>query len=87
MAEMLAIRTLDLAQLAAQNDGVFPTDTVALRIDGRSAVLAHGEDMHIFGPALDSDLQVVLSLPNGQQMMTGVPLANLISFLETLQIE
>ncbi len=87
MAEMLAIRTPDLTKLAARNDGVFPTELVARQVDGRSPLLAHGGEMPIFGPALDSDKQIALSLPSGQPMMTGVPLASLIAFLETLQVE
>ncbi len=87
MAEMLAIRTPDLTKLAARNDGVFPTELVAQQVDGRSPLLAHGGEMPIFGPALDSDKQIALSLPSGQPMMTGVPLASLIAFLETLQVE
>ncbi len=87
MAEMLAIRTPDLTKLAARNDGVFPTELVAQQVDGRSPVLAHGGEMPIFGPALDSDKQIALSLPSGQPMMTGVPLASLIAFLQTIQVE
>ena len=87
MAEMLAIRTPDLTKLAARNDGVFPTELVAQQVDGRSPLLAHGGEMPIFGPALDSDKQIALSLPSGQPMMTGVPLASLIAFLETIQVE
>ncbi len=87
MAEMLAIRTPDLTKLATRNDGVFPTELVAQQVDGRSPVLAHGGEMPIFGPALDSDKQIALSLPSGQPMMTGVPLASLIAFLETIQVE
>ncbi len=87
MAEMLAIRTPDLTKLAARNDGVFPTELVARQVDGRSPVLAHGGEMPIFGPALDSDKQIALSLPSGQPMMTGVPLASLIAFLQTIQVE
>ncbi len=87
MAEMLAIRTPDLTKLAARNDGVFPTERVAQQVDGRSPLLAHGGEMPIFGPALDSDKQIALSLPSGQPMMTGVPLASLIAFLETIQVE
>ncbi len=87
MVEMLAIRTPDLTKLAARNDGVFPTELVARQVDGRSPLLAHGGEMPIFGPALDSDKQIALSLPSGQPMMTGVPLASLIAFLETIQVE
>lgn len=87
MAEMLAIETPDLTGLAARNGGVFPLEAVARQIDGRDAVLAHGGDMPIFGPFLDSDKSVALQLPSGQPMMTGLPLANVIIYLQSLQKE
>lgn len=85
MAEMLAIETPDLTELAKRNGGEFPTETVAMQIDGRTPLLAHGGEMPIFGPSLDSDQNVVLRLQSGQQLMTGLPLANVVSYLETLQ--
>ena len=85
MAEMLAITTPDLTELAKRNNGDFPTAVVAMQIDGRSPLLAHGGEMPIFGPALDSDQNVALKLKSGQPMMTGLPLASVIVYLETLQ--
>lgn len=85
MAEMLAIATPDLTGLSARNGGVFPLEAVARRIDGRDAVLAHGGDMPIFGPFLESDASVAFQLPSGQPMMTGLPLANVIGYLQSLQ--
>lgn len=85
MAEMLAITTPDLTDLAARSDGEFPTEAVARQIDGRAPVLAHGGEMPIFGPSLESDQNIALALPSGQPMMTGLPLANVIIYLESLQ--
>ncbi len=85
MAEMLAIDTPDLSGLALRNDGAFPTEAVARQIDGRAQILAHGGDMPIFGPFLDSDQYVALRLPTGQPMMTSLPLANLVVYLELIQ--
>ncbi|MGI9394548.1 MAG: c-type cytochrome [Boseongicola sp.] len=85
MAEMLAITTPDLTGLAARNDGVFPTEAVARQIDGRARMLAHGGEMPIFGPSLESDQNVALPLLSGQPLMTGLPLANVITYLEALQ--
>lgn len=85
MAEMLAIFTPDLTLLTEENGGQFPIAAVAMQIDGRSPVLAHGGDMPIFGPALGSDQSVALRLGSGQSMMTSLPLANLIAYLEGLQ--
>ena len=85
MAEMLAIETPDLTELSKRNGGVFPTEAVAMQIDGRSPLLAHGGEMPIFGPSLESDQYITLRLKSGQQLMTGVPLANVIVYLESLQ--
>ena len=87
MAEMLAIETPDLTELSKRNGGVFPTEAVAMQIDGRSPVLAHGGEMPIFGQSLESDQNVALRMKSGQQLMTGVPLANVIVYLESLQTE
>ena len=87
MAEMLAIETPDLTELSKRNGGVFPTEAVAMQIDGRSPVLAHGGEMPIFGPSLESDQNVALRMQSGQQLMTGVPLANVIVYLESLQTD
>ena len=87
MAEMLAIRTPDLTKLAGANDDVLPTDRIAEQIDGRSQLLAHGGEMPIFGAVFETDQQIAVALPNGQRMMVGLPLANLLAFLESIQAE
>ena len=85
MAEMLAITPPDLTQLAQRNDGDFPVRAVARHIDGRNPLLAHGGEMPIFGPMLEADQQIALRMPSGQLMMTGLPLANVIVYLQALQ--
>jgi hypothetical protein len=87
MAEVLAIATPDLTGLAARNGGVFPLEGVARQIDGRAPLLAHGGTMPIFGPFLDSDEHVVFRLSNGQPMMTGLPVAELVVYLQSIQTE
>lgn len=87
MAEILAVPTPDLTGLSARNGGVFPLEAVARQIDGRARVLAHGGDMPIFGPFLSSDAHAVFKLPSGQPMMTGVPVAELVVRLESVQAE
>jgi len=62
MAEMLSIVTPDLTKLSARNDGTFPTEAIARQIDGRAPLLAHGGEMPIFGPFLNSDQNVDLPL-------------------------
>jgi len=61
MAEMMALTPPDLTQLAACNNGEFPTEDVAKQIDGRRPVAAHG-DMPVFGPSLDEDQFVAFDL-------------------------
>lgn len=85
MSGLLAVSTPDLTTISARNGGGFPTAEVAKQIDGRARVLAHGGDMPIFGPFLDTALQVPLRLPSGQTMMTGVPLAQVMIYLESIQ--
>ncbi|OWU75445.1 c-type cytochrome [Phaeobacter sp. 22II1-1F12B] len=87
MAEMLAIRTPDLTKLAGENEGVFPTYRIAEQIDGRSQLLAHGGEMPIFGAVFETDRQTAVAVPNGQPMMVGLPLANLLAFLGSIQAD
>ena len=81
------IETPDLTELSKRNGGAFPTEAVAMQVDGRFPLLAHGGEMPIFGPSLESDQNVTLRMKSGQQLMTGVPLANVIVYLESLQTE
>ena len=85
MAEILAINTPDLTGLATRNGGEFPTGAVAMKIDGRTPVLAHGGDMPLFGPFFESGQSVFVRLPSGQSMMMSQSLADLVSYLETMQ--
>jgi mono/diheme cytochrome c family protein len=85
MAEILAITTPDLTRLAAENQGEFPLEVVARQIDGRAPLLAHGGEMPVYGDFLDTGQNVALALPSGQPMMTGLALANILTYLESLQ--
>lgn len=87
MAEMLAIATPDLTTLSTRNGGLFPVGKVAEMIDGRSPLLAHGGEMPIFGHALEASQSVALRLSSGQTMIVGLPLADLLAYIETLQTE
>lgn len=87
MAAMLAIEPPDLTRLAARNGGTFPLAEAAMKIDGRARLLSHGGEMPLFGPSLDSDRTVALHLPDGQPMLTSAPLADLLAYLQTLQVE
>ena len=85
IAQMLAIETPDLTRIAARNGGPFPTGEVAMKIDGRSPLLAHGGKMPLFGGALESDRNIALRLPDGQPLLAPAPLAHLVAYLESLQ--
>lgn len=85
MAEMLAISTPDLTELSARNSGRFPAARIAQKIDGRAPLLAHGGDMPIFGPVLESDQTIPLRLSDGQPMILPLPLADLVAYLESVQ--
>ncbi len=43
--------------------------------------------MPIFGAVFERDQLFALALPNGQTMMVGLPLANLLAFLESVQVD
>ncbi|MEQ9258808.1 MAG: cytochrome c [Roseovarius sp.] len=74
----------DLTGIAARNGGTFPLGEVAMRIDGRAPVMAHG-DMPVYGPYLESDAFIAMRLPDNQQMMMPVPLADVLAYLRSIQ--
>lgn len=86
MAEMLAIKPPMLTSLAERNGGNFPTESVAMQIDGRISLPSHGY-MPVFGPYLDSVQSVAIKLPSGQPMMVTQNLADLIAYLQFVQAE
>ena len=87
MAVALATTPPDLTGLSARNGGVFPIESVATQIDGRAPILEHGGEMPLFGPVFESDQNVALPLPSGQPMLMGQPLADLVVYLQALQVE
>ena len=86
IAEMLAINPPELTSLAERNGGKFPTEYVAMQIDGRISVASH-LDMPVFGPYLGSDQSVAIKLPSGQPMLVTQHLADLIAYLQFVQTE
>ncbi|MFD1159035.1 c-type cytochrome [Roseovarius aestuarii] len=84
LAEILAIEPPNLTNLAKRYAGTFPTDVVAMQVDGRIPVEAHSF-MPVFDPSLDSDQMVALKLPSGQPLMVSEQLANLILYLQSVQ--
>lgn len=87
MAELFAIDTPDLTVLSKHNGGVFPIAEVAQKIDGRDELLAHGGEMPLFGQFLDRGQTVALRLPSGQPILAPQTLADLVTYLEILQIQ
>ena len=83
---MLAIEPPELTTLAERNGGKFPAEAVAKQIDGRIIVANHG-DMPVFGPYLETEQSGAIKLPSGQPMMVTQHLADLISYLKTVQTE
>ena len=73
--------------LVARNGIDFPMAIVAMQIDGRVPILAHGREMPIFGPAFESDQSVVGPLQSGRPVMTSLPLANGITYVQSIRAE
>lgn len=85
MAELIAVPTPDLTALAARNGGVFPLEPAARQIDGRARILAHGGDMPVFGTFFGGAETVMLATPSGQPMAVSRPLADLLTYLASVQ--
>jgi cytochrome c1 len=85
MAGVLTIKPVDLTALAANDpDGRFPRGRVVRRIDGRDPLVSHGSPMPVYGFFFEGS-DVTLRTDAGQPIMTSQPVADLVSFLETLQ--
>jgi mono/diheme cytochrome c family protein len=84
MASVLLIRPPDLTGLSDRNGGDFPVAAVATWIDGRSPLAAHGGDMPVFGRIFDFPDGSIAS-ETGQPIITAQPIADVISWLETVQ--
>lgn len=82
MAGVMIIKPADLTALSA--DGVFPTERVVRRIDGRDPLVSHGSPMPVYGDFFEGDDKATKT-PSGQPILTSAPIVDLLSFLETLQ--
>ena len=84
MAEVLSIAVPDLTQLS--DEGEFPILSVARQIDGRDPLLAHGGPMPIFGDWFEGQgADVALPGPGGQPILLSRPIADLITYLQSMQ--
>lgn len=85
MSEILTVTPPDLTRLSARNGGVFPTQSVVFRIDGRDPLLAHGGPMPFFGDVLE-ETTTPMKAETGQPIMAGTGIADLVAFLEARQL-
>ena len=83
MASVLVIQPKDLTSLL-NDDGVFPTERVVFRIDGRDPLVSHGSPMPVYGPYFEGR-DVAIKTQAGQPILTSEPIADLVAYLETLQ--
>lgn len=86
MAGVMVIKPADLTTLAARNGGVFPTERVAARIDGRDPLVSHGSPMPVFGRFFEGR-DVSLKTPDGQPVLTSQPIADLLAYLQSVQVQ
>lgn len=84
MGPSLILAPKDLTQLAALNDGVFPTFRVVARIDGSDALVSHGSPMPVYGDFFQGK-GVPLRVETGQMVMTSQPIVSLVTYLEGIQ--
>ena len=86
MAGVLVIRPANLKTLQAENGGVFPTERVVARIDGRDPVISHGSPMPVYGFFFEGQ-DTAIKAPNGQPILTSRPIADLLAYLQSIQTE
>ncbi|TMV07886.1 cytochrome c [Ruegeria sediminis] len=83
MAAVLVVQPKDLTTLQGE-DGVFPTERVVFRIDGRDPLVSHGSAMPIYGPYFEGN-DIAIKTPAGQPILTSEPIADLVAYLQTIQ--
>lgn len=86
MAPILLVQPTALSTLAADHGGDFPLLRAIRRIDGRDPLVSHGSSMPVYGQFFEGD-DTALKAPNGQPVMTSRPIADLVSYLLTIQQE
>lgn len=84
MAGVLVIKPTDLTTLQAGNKGIFPTEMVVKRIDGRDALVSHGSPMPVYGHFFEGN-DVAIKAPSGQPILTSQPIVDLLAYLQSLQ--
>ena len=84
MASVLDIDVPGLTGLAARNGGVFPVMETLGVIDGRSAVMAHGGPMPVWGDRYAASA-TALGGPVDAEMIARGRLLSLVYYLEAIQ--
>lgn len=84
MSAILTLLPVDLTRLSVENGGVFPTQRVVARIDGRDPLVAHGSPMPVFGEFFEGK-GVAMRIENGATLMTSQPVVDLVAYLKSIQ--
>ncbi|HEV8034143.1 cytochrome c [Yoonia sp.] len=86
MSPSLVVAPSNLTRLAVENDGVFPTARVIMRIDGRDPLVSHGSMMPVYGDFFEGT-DVATKAETGQPILTSQPIVDLLAYLQSLQQE
>ena len=86
MVTVLTLPPADLTKLSAKNDGAFPLIRVVKRIDGRDPLVSHGSPMPVYGDFFEGQ-DVMIKGQSGQPIATSQPVADLVAYIQSLQME
>ena len=84
MSPVLLIQPSDLTTLTERYNSTFPKERVVMRIDGRDPLVSHGSPMPVYGDFFEGE-DIILKTETGQPVLTSVPVADLLAYLEGLQ--
>ena len=59
---------------------------VVKRIDGRDPLVSHGSPMPIYGDFFEGE-DMTIKTPAGQPVMTSRPVVELVTYIQSLQVE
>ena len=86
MRPVLTVQPVDLTRLAVENKGEFPLLRVVRRIDGRDPLVAHGSPMPVYGSFFEEQ-DTSIKTDSGQPIMTSQPVADLMAYIKSLQVD
>ena len=70
----------DLTMLAKRNGGKYPSDKVTSILRGQTKLVAHGQDMPVWGP-------VFWKISQGHEEQVQMRVSNLNRYLESIQVK